>query len=214
MASDWYSKKLHVNSSDLMGGIVTGFIKPLISKLDEEGVDFRFHFFRYSTPTSFLRLRVRGNESVLREVEEYEQSNLGKFGGRSEAEPYNLDDALEGSPFKNADEMEQGWCICEMASRISLECAVQGVSMSRLRDHQYGIGVWLNHLFLNSVGYAVGEEYMVHRKAMYERAVVLLMSRHGISGQEALARYDANLSEFNRLIDQATAVLNQGPTSP
>ena len=216
MASSWYSKKLHVSSRDAIAGIVTGFIKPLIAKLDEEGAEFRFHFFRYSNGSPFLRLRIRGESSVLGAVEEYEQANLSGLDANSEPEAYDLTDALQ-SGFRNADEAEKGWLIYEAASRIALETASQGFSEVRLREGNYGLGVGLNHLFLNSMGYSIGEEYLVHRLAMSERAVVLLILMRGQSEGAVRAQFATQLNEFNQLLDRATAVLNDclgTPPSP
>ena len=209
MNSQWYSRKLHVDSSDAIVRLIVGFVKPLVGKLDSEKAEFRFHFFRYSLPSWFLRLRIRGNDSVLRQVEEYERTNLSKFGARPEAEPYDLNVARNG-PFRDDEEVEKAWCVFEIASRIALECVSQGFPSARLRDESYRVGVDLNHLFLNSMGYSVDEEYNVHRGAMNDRAVVLLMLKHGLSEAQVLMRFGNQLSRFNQLIDDATAVLNEG----
>jgi len=208
VVTKWYSKKLHVASRNEITGVVTGFIKPLIAKLDAEGAKFRFHFFRYSNASPFLRLRIRGDDSVLQVVEEYEKANLSVLGARSEPEPYDLTDALQG-PFRDADEAEKGWLIYELASRIAMKLAAQGFSDVRLRDEGYRIGVSLNHLFLNSMGYAINEEYAVHRVAMTERALILLMLTHGRSEAEVRAQFATQLSEFNQLLDRATIVLKE-----
>src|SRR2546430_8361152 len=133
MARAWYSKKLHVESYDALLPLVAGFVRPLIRSLDRTKAKFQFHFFRYSIPSSFLRLRIRGNKSVLHRIEKYELANLPKFGARSELEPYQLSDALAG-PFRDADEVEKAWYLFELASRLSMENAVQGFSAKRLRD--------------------------------------------------------------------------------
>lgn len=207
MTETWYSKKLIVGRPVERDALVPDFVRPLVQTLEGKGLRFRFHFFRYSGPPPYLRLRVRGDEPVLQEVERYERASLSRLGAHAEEEPYDVSSEMR-SPFHSEEEVEKAWRIYEVASRIAMECGSDGFPPERLRG-DYGIGVKLNHLFLNSIGYAVDEEYNVHRAALHDRAVVLLMIKHNLPDSEVLSRFSGRLIDFDRALDQATDILSR-----
>lgn len=203
----WYSRKLIANSTKECDELVPNFVRPLVEMLDQNDVDFRFHFFRYSGPPPFLRLRIRGDESVIAQVEAFEEANLSRLGSKTEPEPYGTSSEL-GHPFQSEEDVEEAWRIYELASRIAMECAGGRFLSQRLRADN-AVGVKLNHLFLNSVGYNIADEYNVHMSALRDRAVVLLMARHNLSESEVWSRFDDALSAFDQAIGGATATLQR-----
>ncbi len=63
MTRTWYSKKLLADTDERRDSLVVSFIRPLVQQLDREGAAYRFHFFRYSGPSSSPILRGRSGPS-------------------------------------------------------------------------------------------------------------------------------------------------------
>lgn len=200
MASTWYSKKLLTDTDGQLDGLVVSFVRPLVRELDASGSEYRFHFFRYSGPHPFLRLRIRGDEQVMRAVEMYEADNLGQLGSWSEPDPYSAELEIANG-FRDVGEVEKAWTLYELGSRVAMETAANGFTIGRLREADYEIGVRLSHLFLNSMGYHTIDEFNIHLVAVDERARTALTSKQG--GAIAVQR-------IRELLKQATEAFSAG----
>jgi len=102
--------------------------------------------------------------------------------------------------------VEKAWDIYEVASRMALEVVAGCFSLNRLRESNYALGVRLSHLFLNTLGYNTGDEYMVHRFCLQERAATILGSSH--DRQHVLDRMGGLLNEAPRALNEE---LSDGP---
>jgi hypothetical protein len=215
MDKAWYSVLLITGKPEERDGLVLEYIVPLLDRLDSIGEDYLFHFFRYSgkrdDPRPFLRLRVLGSPKV-RDVAEGYQRKHAEEHGVLDVEPESYNAKLElgpDKPFKSEKEVKKAWNVYDMGSRLAIAVERNRFRPERLRDENCGIAVVLNHLFLNSLGLNIAEEYDVHFNCLIDRFIINIADRLGIRPAQVWERFGGEMQEVLKRLDEVTEILKR-----
>ncbi len=213
MGDGWYSVLLIVGSEEEMNGLVLNYVAPLMEKLDEEGEEYLFHFFRYSArssdPGPFLRLRVRGPPPLRGVAESFEEEWAEKLQVSVQPEAYSVKSELyEGSAFKSEEDIEKAWRIYELGSRLAIAAARNSFSIDRLREDNHAIILKLNHLFLNSLGLNTVDERNTHLLGVLERSLALLSRGGELTSSQIWAQYEMELGQIRQKLVEISGIVN------